>query len=100
MDHCYNVGEDCTLTVAFTHFAFSNIHLQLILFRCKHYFCEKCALNHYRKSKRCFVCGEPTAGVFNPAKGMRVAEIWFAFLIDVLLLDLIAKLEEVPEGPI
>ena len=37
--------------------------------RCKHYFCEKCALAHYRKSKRCFACGEPTMGVFNPAKG-------------------------------
>nr|NP_001027830.1 zinc finger protein 183 [Ciona intestinalis]AAR97527.1 zinc finger protein 183 [Ciona intestinalis] len=36
--------------------------------RCKHYFCEQCALNHYRKSRRCFVCGEQTNGVFNPAK--------------------------------
>jgi len=37
--------------------------------RCRHYFCESCALTHYRKSKRCAVCGQPTAGVFNPAKG-------------------------------
>ncbi|XP_050404843.1 E3 ubiquitin-protein ligase RNF113A [Patella vulgata] len=39
-----------------------------IVTKCKHYFCEKCALSHYRKSKRCFVCNEQTNGVFNPAK--------------------------------
>lgn len=36
--------------------------------KCKHYFCEKCALAQYRKSQRCFVCNEQTLGVFNPAK--------------------------------
>lgn len=39
-----------------------------IVTRCKHYFCEKCALTHYRKSQRCFACGAQTGGVFNPAK--------------------------------
>ncbi|KAK3106108.1 hypothetical protein FSP39_012881 [Pinctada imbricata] len=39
-----------------------------VVTKCKHYFCEKCALSHYRKSKRCFVCNEQTMGVFNPAK--------------------------------
>ncbi|KAI0235336.1 Ring finger protein 113A [Lamellibrachia satsuma] len=39
-----------------------------VVTRCKHYFCEKCALAHYRKSKRCFVCNQQTSGVFNPAK--------------------------------
>lgn len=38
--------------------------------RCKHYFCEACALKHYRKSQRCFVCGKQTFGVFNPAKNL------------------------------
>ena len=42
----------------------------MIVHRCKHYFCESCALGHYRKTKRCAVCGEQTGGVFNPAKGM------------------------------
>ncbi|XP_060081259.1 E3 ubiquitin-protein ligase RNF113A-like [Ylistrum balloti] len=41
-----------------------------IVTKCKHYFCEKCALSQYRKSKRCFVCGEQTMGVFNPAKDL------------------------------
>ncbi|KAH7730659.1 zinc finger protein [Aphelenchoides avenae] len=35
---------------------------------CKHYFCEKCALEHYRKSKKCFVCNVKTEGVFNAAR--------------------------------
>lgn len=39
-----------------------------VVTRCKHYFCEKCALEHYRKSQRCFACGKQTGGVFNPAK--------------------------------
>ena len=41
-----------------------------IVTKCKHYFCESCALNHHRKSKRCFVCGESTGGIFNPAKDL------------------------------
>lgn len=36
--------------------------------RCKHYFCEKCALSNYKKSTRCYVCSVQTNGVFNPAK--------------------------------
>ena len=47
-----------------------------IVTKCKHYFCESCALGHHRKNKRCFVCGESTGGIFNPAK------------------DLVAKLEK------
>ncbi|CAH0716812.1 unnamed protein product, partial [Brenthis ino] len=39
-----------------------------IVTRCKHYFCEKCALENYKKSTRCFVCNAQTSGVFNPAK--------------------------------
>lgn len=39
-----------------------------IITKCQHYFCEKCALERYRKSTRCFVCNAQTSGVFNPAK--------------------------------
>ncbi|KAG5280057.1 hypothetical protein AALO_G00084440 [Alosa alosa] len=39
-----------------------------IITKCRHYFCEACALQHYRKSKRCYVCNVQTNGVFNPAK--------------------------------
>ena len=39
-----------------------------VVTKCKHYFCEKCALAQCRKSMRCFVCGTDTKGMFNPAK--------------------------------
>lgn len=39
-----------------------------IMTKCRHYFCEKCALQHYKKSQRCYACGAQTNGVFNPAK--------------------------------
>ncbi|KAJ8251225.1 hypothetical protein GJAV_G00218670 [Gymnothorax javanicus] len=39
-----------------------------VVTKCRHYFCEACALQHYRKSKRCYVCNMQTNGVFNPAK--------------------------------
>ncbi|XP_048238059.1 E3 ubiquitin-protein ligase RNF113A-like [Haliotis rufescens] len=41
-----------------------------IITKCKHYFCEKCALSQFKKSRRCFVCNEQTNGVFNPAKDL------------------------------
>ncbi|XP_044538513.1 E3 ubiquitin-protein ligase RNF113A [Gracilinanus agilis] len=47
-----------------------------VVTKCKHYFCESCALTHFRTSQRCYVCDQQTNGVFNPAK------------------DLIAKLEK------
>ena len=34
---------------------------------CGHYFCEKCALEQFRKSPKCFVCGKNTNGCFNKA---------------------------------
>ncbi|XP_071440476.1 E3 ubiquitin-protein ligase RNF113A [Hetaerina americana] len=39
-----------------------------IVTKCKHYFCEKCALERYKKSTRCYLCNQQTGGVFNPAK--------------------------------
>eukprot|EP00794_Sanderia_malayensis_P005944 gene5944-6634_t len=39
-----------------------------VVTKCKHYFCEKCALQHFKKTSRCYVCMEQTSGVFNPAK--------------------------------
>lgn len=39
-----------------------------VVTKCKHYFCERCALDHYKTSTRCFVCAMQTNGVFNIAK--------------------------------
>ncbi|XP_074047239.1 E3 ubiquitin-protein ligase RNF113A-like [Macrotis lagotis] len=37
---------------------------------CRHRFCRACALRHFRASPRCYACGRPTHGVFNPARGL------------------------------
>lgn len=39
-----------------------------VVTKCKHYFCEKCALTNFKRSSRCFICAVQTNGVFNPAK--------------------------------
>jgi RING finger protein 113A len=39
-----------------------------IVTKCRHYFCEKCALGHYKKSTRCYICNHQTHGVLKPAK--------------------------------
>lgn len=41
---------------------------QPIITRCGHYFCEKCALDRYRRDPSCAACGAATTGVFNNAK--------------------------------
>ncbi|KMZ73309.1 Zinc finger CCCH domain-containing protein 1 [Zostera marina] len=38
-----------------------------VVTKCKHYFCEHCALKHHSKNKKCFVCNKPTLGMFNTA---------------------------------
>ena len=42
-----------------------------IITKCGHYFCEKCALQRYKKNPSCAACGAGTGGVFNNAKGLR-----------------------------
>jgi len=42
-----------------------------IVTRCGHYFCEKCALQRYRKDPGCAACGSGTSGVFNNAKKLK-----------------------------
>lgn len=34
-------------------------------------FPDRCALQHHRKNKKCFVCGQPTGGYFTPAKDLQ-----------------------------
>ncbi|XP_059457289.1 zinc finger CCCH domain-containing protein 1 [Corylus avellana] len=42
-----------------------------VVTKCKHYFCEHCALKHHSKNKKCFVCNQPTLGIFNTAQEIR-----------------------------
>ena len=41
-----------------------------IVTKCRHYFCENCALKQFKKTSRCYVCNKQTGGVFNPAKDL------------------------------
>ena len=39
----------------------------MIVYRCGHYFCSKCAIKKYKKSDGCAVCGQKTNGSFSTA---------------------------------
>lgn len=41
-----------------------------VVTKCKHYFCEKCALTRFKKTSRCFACNAQTSGIFNPARNL------------------------------
>ncbi|KAG1679062.1 RING finger protein 113A [Nymphon striatum] len=64
----YEIGSDEEDNLPFKCYICRQSFTDPIITKCSHYFCEKCALGHYRKSKRCYVCGVQTMGVFNPAK--------------------------------
>ncbi|XP_005994673.1 E3 ubiquitin-protein ligase RNF113A isoform X2 [Latimeria chalumnae] len=66
-DENYEVSSDED-DLPFKCFICRNSFKNPVITKCKHYFCESCALQHYRKSKRCYVCDQQTNGVFNPAK--------------------------------
>lgn len=38
---------------------------------CKHYFCEACFFDAYRKDPGCFICGKNTNGIATPAKDLK-----------------------------
>lgn len=64
----YKVSSDEEDDLPFKCFICKDSFEKPVVTKCKHYFCEKCALDQYRKSQRCFACGTQTGGVFNPAK--------------------------------
>ncbi|KAM3823492.1 E3 ubiquitin-protein ligase RNF113A isoform 1-T1 [Vipera latastei] len=66
-DENYEVSSDED-ELPFKCFICRNSFKNPVVTKCKHYFCENCALQHYRKSQRCYVCDKQTNGVFNPAK--------------------------------
>uniref|UniRef100_A0A915Q0J4 Uncharacterized protein n=1 Tax=Setaria digitata TaxID=48799 RepID=A0A915Q0J4_9BILA len=41
-----------------------------IVTKCKHYFCEKCALGHFQVTPKCYICEVNTMGVFRIAKDL------------------------------
>jgi len=45
-----------------------NSFVNPVVTKCKHYFCEKCFIQHNKKDTRCFVCRTQTMGIFFVAK--------------------------------
>jgi RING finger protein 113A len=39
-----------------------------VVTKCKHYFCEKCFIQHNKRNTRCFTCKTQTQGIFFAAK--------------------------------
>ncbi|XP_053947680.1 E3 ubiquitin-protein ligase RNF113A [Anastrepha ludens] len=66
-DAKYEIHSD-EETLPFKCFICRNSFENPVVTKCKHYFCEKCALENYKKSQRCFICSQQTNGIFNPAK--------------------------------
>jgi len=64
----YKISSDEDDDLPFKCFICKQSFTKPVVTKCKHYFCEKCALDQYRKSQRCYACGAQTGGVFNPAK--------------------------------
>eukprot|EP00798_Chlamydomonas_sp_ICE-L_P001066 gene1066-3924_t len=39
-----------------------------VMTRCRHYFCQSCALKHHAKGGKCAICDQSTQGIFNVAQ--------------------------------
>ncbi|NXF95206.1 R113A protein, partial [Eubucco bourcierii] len=64
----YEVSSEEEEDMPFKCFICRSSFKKPVVTKCRHYFCESCALQHYHKSQRCYVCDKQTNGVFNPAK--------------------------------
>lgn len=64
----YEIDSDDEDDLPFACFICREAFKNPVVTKCQHYFCESCALAHYKKSKRCYVCATQTFGVFNTAK--------------------------------
>ena len=41
-----------------------------IVTKCNHFFCEKCAVDQYKKSPLCYICSKSTNGTFSDGRGI------------------------------
>ncbi|GAB4861617.1 hypothetical protein Ancab_036868 [Ancistrocladus abbreviatus] len=63
--------EDDDDSLPFACFICRQPFVDPVVTKCGHYFCEHCALKHHAKNKKCFVCNQPTLGIFNTAHEIR-----------------------------
>ncbi|XP_020277889.1 RING finger protein 113A [Pseudomyrmex gracilis] len=66
-DKKYEIASD-EEDLPFKCFICRNSFTDPVVTKCKHYFCEKCALEQYKKSTRCYVCNTQTNGTFSVAR--------------------------------
>ncbi|KAJ4895130.1 Zinc finger CCCH domain-containing protein 1 [Raphanus sativus] len=66
-----NNSEEDEDALPFVCFICREAFVDPVVTKCKHYFCEHCALKHHTKNKKCFVCNQPTMGIFNAAHEMK-----------------------------
>ncbi|XP_050440502.1 E3 ubiquitin-protein ligase RNF113A [Adelges cooleyi] len=64
----YEIKDDDDDYIPFKCLICRGSYVEPVMTKCKHYFCEKCALAHFKKSTKCFVCQKQTGGFFDPAK--------------------------------
>lgn len=63
----YEIKDDDEDFLPFKCLICRGSYVNPVMTKCKHYFCEKCALAHFKKSTKCFVCEKQTGGFFDPA---------------------------------
>lgn len=63
----YEIKEEDDNYLPFKCLICRGSYVNPVMTKCKHYFCEKCALAQYKKSTKCFVCEKQTGGFFDPA---------------------------------
>uniref|UniRef100_A0A8C5L4K3 Ring finger protein 113A1 n=1 Tax=Jaculus jaculus TaxID=51337 RepID=A0A8C5L4K3_JACJA len=66
-DENYEIGRDDE-EIPFKCFICRQTFQNPVVTKCRHYFCESCALQHFRTTRCCWICGQQTNGVFNSAK--------------------------------
>lgn len=66
----HSSDEEEDLNLPFKCFICRESFKNPVVTKCKHYFCEKCALDHFKRTTKCFVCEQNTMGVFNVAKDL------------------------------
>ncbi|KAH0905185.1 hypothetical protein HID58_044688 [Brassica napus] len=49
--------------------------LDPVVTNCDHYFCNLCARKHHESNTTCFVCKNPTLGVFKPSVEIKIAKV-------------------------
>jgi len=64
----YRISSHNNNDLHFKWFICKNSFTNPVVTKCRQYFCEKCALDAFKKSQRCTACGKNTHGTVNPAK--------------------------------